>query len=437
MSSLLVFGAGKSATVLIDYLVEQCARMNISLEVVDAQPGVAANKLSASCEGLGISTLQCKASSYDIHSHSDREASIKRADAVISLLPPQLHAVVASDCIQHQKSLFTASYVDPFIQQQAPEIKKRGLLFLYEMGLDPGIDHMSLMELLEAIRKKGGVPIGIRSHCGGLVAPESDDNPWHYKISWNPRNVVMAGTSGARYLENGQVVDISHPRLFREKRMLILDTVGEFAFYPNRDSLSYIDRYGLQGIDSFQRTTLRHPQFMRGWSQLVELGMIDEKRIIELRPETSLASALNQCATLPDSLPDDLRDQLEWLGWSDYQTTLPFQSSTPASILQFAMEQKWVLRPEDKDQVVMVHEIEYRVDQETKRITSWMVDTGSDAVRTAMARTVGLPIGVAAIQFMEKKWSVTGLQIPTLPVIYKPVMEALRARGLVFHEREN
>jgi len=437
MSSLLVFGAGKSATVLIDYLVQACSLKGFSLEVVDAQPGVANAKLQDSCQRQGIDGTSFIARSYDIHSVTDRESSITNAEVVISLLPPHLHSIVAGDCIRLKRSLFTASYVDPSIQQMASEIEENGLLFLYEMGLDPGIDHMSLMELLEGIRAKGGVPTGIRSHCGGLVAPESDDNPWHYKISWNPRNVVMAGVAGAQYLENDQVIEKKHAQLFREQHLLRLDQVGEFAYYPNRDSLSYIDRYGLQGIASFQRTTLRHPAFMKGWNAIVELGMIDDKRIVELKPGTTLAAGLNACVGLPDTLSSDIRYLLDWLGWDDHQTLLPFASSTPASILQFAMENKWVLKPTDKDQIVMVHEIEYQIDGKTKYLKSWLIDTGLDAVRTAMARTVGLPIGMAAVQFLEKRWTAKGLQIPTLPTIYEPVLTELRSYGLVFHESEN
>lgn len=434
MPRLLLFGAGKSATVLIDYLVLQCARRGFSLEVVDAQPGVAREKILDSCHRQGVDPASFAGVSYDIHASSERQASIARADLVISLLPPHLHTIVATDCLLAHKSLFTASYIDPSIREQAAAIERHGLLFLYEMGLDPGIDHMSLMVLLDHIRSKGGTPTQVRSHCGGLVAPESDNNPWHYKISWNPRNVVLAGTAGAQYLENGQVIQKSHAQLFSEEHILRIERLGEFAFYPNRDSLSYIETYGLQGIESFQRTTLRHPAFMRGWNELITLGMIDESREIELGSDSTLADALHRCASLPHELSAEIRSMLEWLGWTDHRTPFPHRSATPASILQFAMEQKWKLAPGDKDQIVMVHEIDYRIGTASKHLMSWLVDTGKDAARTAMARTVGLPIGIAAIQFLDKKWNATGLQIPTLPSIYRPVLDELKEYGIVFNE---
>lgn len=437
MPGILLFGAGKSATVLIDYLVLQCSRRGWSLEVVDAQPGIALEKLSDSCRLQGLDPSPFLGSAYDIHDAAVRRASIERATLVLSLLPPHLHAVVAADCLELGRSLFTASYVDSFIMEKAAAIEQAGLLFLYEMGLDPGIDHMSLMDLLDGIRAGGGVPTRVLSHCGGLVAPQSDDNPWHYKISWNPRNVVMAGKAGAQFLENERVVEKDHRQLFAEQRILQVSGVGEFAHYPNRDSLSYIDRYGLTGIGSFQRTTLRHPDFMRGWNELVRMGMIDEQRQIELKPDSSLATAFNRCATLPTGLPSDLQFMLEWLGWSDHQTIVPFLVCTPASLLQFAMEKKWVLHPEDKDRIVMVHEIDYRIGNEEKRLVSWLVDTGVDSLRTAMSKTVGLPIGIAAIQFLDKKWKSVGLQIPTLPHIYKPVLKELSEKGITFTERRD
>ena len=434
MSKILLFGAGKSATVLIDFLVQQCAEYDFSLEVVDALPEVAHQKIQDSVQRAHVNDANFIGRSFDINDSAKRLASIESADLVLSLLPPHLHAVVALDCIHLSKSLFTASYVDPAIRQHAASIEANGSLFLYEMGLDPGIDHMSLLSLLDAIRLQGGQPIRVLSHCGGLVAPESDDNPWHYKISWNPRNVVMAGKAGAQYLEKGVVIEKNHAQLFSELRTLYLRDVGEFAFYPNRDSLSYIDRYGLQGIESFQRTTLRHPDFIRGWSELIQLGMIDDERTIEWTTPVTLSQALNQCSPLSTETPPDLRAMLEWLGWSDPTTILPFQSATPAQILQFAMEQKWVLHPTDKDQVVMLHEIDYRVGPETKSMRSWLVDTGVDSVRTAMAKTVGLPLGIAAMQFLTGKWKATGLQIPTLPDIYVPVLEELKKQGIAFEE---
>lgn len=432
MSKILLFGAGKSATVLIDFLVHQCAQHQFSLEVVDAMPEVAHRKIQDSAQRKQIDTSRFIGHSFDINDSNKRLASMETADLVLSLLPPHLHSVVAMDCIKLSKSLFTASYVDQEIRKQAPSIESNGSLFLYEMGLDPGIDHMSLLSLLEEIKREGGQPTKVLSHCGGLVAPESDDNPWHYKISWNPRNVVMAGMSGARYLDQGIITELSHQQIFSHLNTVHIPEAGELAYYPNRDSLSYLELYGLTGLQTFQRTTLRHPAFMRGWNQIVQMGMIDEKRVIDLMPGSTLATGLNRCAPIPTSLDADLRSMLEWLGWTDETTLVPPHITTPASILQYALEQKWVLNANDRDQIVMLHEIEYRIGSEIRHLRSWLVETGIDSSRTAMAKTVGLPLGIAAIQYLTGKWRVTGLQIPTLPVIYVPVLEELKQHGIRF-----
>ncbi len=435
MASILVFGAGKSASVLIEYLAVQCNRSGFTLEVVDAMPGLAEQKISAACRRLGIAGSAFTAKSYSIDSAADRSASIQSATVVISLLPPHLHAVVAADCLVFGRSLFTASYLDAFVEQQREKIREKGLLFLYEMGLDPGIDHMSLIALLEKVRTAGGVPVSIRSHCGGLVAPESDNNPWHYKISWNPRNIVLAGLAGARFLENSVITHRAHEQLFSVLQTVEVPGTGELAFYPNRDSLNYLDRYQLTGLKNFQRTTLRHPDFIRGWNQVVKMGLIDEKRVIELMPGTSLASALQSCAPIPSTVEADIRAMLEWLGWADHTTIVPYPSATPASILQFAMEQKWVLNPGDRDRIVMLHEIEYRIGNKFHKIQSWLVEDGQDSTYTAMAKTVGLPLGMAAVQYLRGGIRTTGLQIPILPEIYTPVLKELESFGIVFEEQ--
>ncbi len=437
MSKILLFGAGKSATVLIDFLVEQCTQRGYGLEVVDAAEGLARQKLTDSCARARVDSNSFQAAAYSIDAVAHRRASIESADLVISLLPPHLHEVVATDCLALNRSLFTASYLDEAVRSAEKEIGDKGLLFLYEMGLDPGIDHMSLMALLDRIRRHGGRPIAIRSHCGGLVAPPSDDNPWHYKISWNPRNVVMAGKAGAQFLEHGVAQTRTYAQLFDQWQEVAIPGAGPLAFYHNRDSLHYISLYGLSDVQTFLRTTLRHPDFMQGWNVLVKMGMTDETRQIDLAPNTSLADALNQCCRLDEALPDDLRNRLQWLGWSDSQTKVPFTSLSPAQLLQFCMETKWVLRPDDKDRILMLHEIEYWQGEEKKRLNSWLIQDGEDAVRTAMAKTVGLPLGIAAIQYLEGSIVASGLQIPTRPEIYQPVLETLKIYGIDFLESED
>ncbi|MHB1922605.1 MAG: saccharopine dehydrogenase C-terminal domain-containing protein, partial [Chitinophagaceae bacterium] len=238
MKNILLFGAGKSTTFLIEYLLDHAPKNKWHLTVVD-------NDLQLIRTKIGKSYF-ATAESFDIHEEEKRKRVLSHADLVISLLPTQLHSKIAIDCLAFGKNLITASYLDDEIKKLNGEIKKAGLLFLYEAGLDPGIDHMSAMNLIHSIQKKGGTILSYRSFCGGLLAPESFDNPWDYKISWNAKNVVSAGVSGAKYKEKGEIKEVSYEKLFDPKRTTYVEGLGKMAFYPNRDSLPYLDLYGLQ-----------------------------------------------------------------------------------------------------------------------------------------------------------------------------------------------
>ncbi|MBC7902905.1 MAG: saccharopine dehydrogenase NADP-binding domain-containing protein, partial [Gemmatimonadaceae bacterium] len=266
--TILLIGAGKSATVLINYLEEQASQNDWQLVIADYNPLLAASKITK--------PSYAKAVALDVANGAERTKLIAAADIVISLLPPVLHFIIAKDCIQYRKNLLTASYVDDNMRSLENEIEKEGLLFLCEMGLDPGIDHMSAMKLLNHIRSEGGHVSSFRSHCGGLVAPESDDNPWRYKISWNPRNVVFAGKAGATFRENGAMRMVEYKELFDANRVVNLPELGYLAWYPNRDSLSYTSIYGLTDAETFVRTTLRFPEFCFGWKHIIDLKLTDE-----------------------------------------------------------------------------------------------------------------------------------------------------------------
>ncbi len=281
MQNILLFGAGKSATVLIDYLIKNSMEENWKLTVVDADLKLAQSKIG--------NAIRAAAISFDIRNSDERIKFIQHADIVISLLPPSLHYLVARDCVTCNKNLLTASYVDENIQGLKPEIEKRKLLFLGEMGLDPGIDHMSAMKAIDSIRTKGGQITSFKSHCGGLVAPESDDNPWHYKISWNPRSVVLAGKAGAHFKDNGEEKRLPYEELFTPDRVLEIPDIGFLSWYPNRDSLSYREKYGLTDAQTFIRTTLRHPDFMYGWKNIIDLKLTDETPKYETNGKTLYA----------------------------------------------------------------------------------------------------------------------------------------------------
>ncbi|MGZ5286609.1 MAG: saccharopine dehydrogenase C-terminal domain-containing protein [Flavisolibacter sp.] len=498
MKKVLLFGAGKSASVLIRYLLDHAARENWQLVLVDASLEQAQKKIGDSSYGMALA--------FDIRDEEQRATSISEAAIVISLMPPALHFLVAKDCIRFEKNLLTASYVDEQMRSLEPEIKEKGLLFLCEMGLDPGIDHMSAMKLINEIRDGGGTIQSFLSHCGGLVAPESDDNPWHYKISWNPRNVVNAGKAGAIFKLDGEIREMEYPELFAEKRFVPVPDSEVLCWYPNRDSLSYIPLYGLENCSTFIRTTLRHPDFIYGWKNIVDLKLTDEKNqydtdnkslqqmfkehmdqngftewleqklqdqftstksllaelvnLVELEQKAAEKGIeqveefmvvddngdlknididelkVNAAATLADKMHDAslTLKQLFYLGLDDATTLVNKGRCSAADVLLLALEKKLVLQPEDRDMVVMLHEIEYGVGNEKFKATSTLIVKGNDEIHTAMASTVGLPLGIAARLVLNGTIQTTGLHIPILPEIYEPVLNELKDHGIVFNE---
>lgn len=498
MKTILLFGAGKSATVLISYLLENAITENWKVVVVDADLKLAQDKIGKS--------QKAEAVSFDIKDIAQRSKYIRTADIVISLLPPALHIEVAKDCVKHHKNLLTASYVDAAIRALQPEIEKNKLLFLCEMGLDPGIDHMSAMQILDDIRQQGGTVTSFKSHCGGLVAPESDDNPWHYKISWNPRNIIMAGKAGAHFREEGQEVNMGYEELFNPDRVVDIPGNGYLSWYPNRDSLSYTPLYRLEEVPTFIRTTLRHPEFMYGWKNIIDLKLTDEtpcyetdnktlqqvfkehmdkngfgewlnQKLTERFSETrtmmeqlmQLMDAETEAAKEGTEMPgtfmtadekgnleeveiDAVKNraasyvaakmhqanltlkQLFFLGLDDNETMVNKGLCSPADILQFAVERKLALRPYDKDMIVMLHEIDYNKGDRHTAVKSSLVVKGENNLHTAMAKTVGLPLGIAAKLILSGKIRLSGLHIPTIKEIYKPVLKELEQHGVQFHE---
>jgi len=498
MKKILLFGAGKSATVLIDYLIANAVKENWQLIVVDADIELAKSKIGISSYGLAVS--------FDINKTEERKKYIGEADIVISLLPPSLHYVVAEDCVELNKNLLTASYVDDRIRKLGSKIESKGLLFLCEMGLDPGIDHMSAMKIIDEIHAKKGRVISFQSHCGGLVAPESDDNPWHYKISWNPRSVVLAGKAGARYKENGEKKQLPYEELFSADRVVEVPELGYLSWYPNRDSLGYATLYGLQETDTFIRTTLRYPDFMYGWKNVIELKLTDEKPAYDTDKKTlydvfkehmdkngfgqwleqklterftQTKDMLNNLVKLMEAEKEAKEEELEvpqefmsvdekgniteieldevknraasflaykmreanltlkqlfFLGLDDQETMINKGFCSAADVLQFALEKKLALEPEDKDMIVMMHEIKFRIGNQESDVKSLLIVKGEDNIRTAMAKTVGLPLGIAAKLILSGTIHLKGLHIPTKREIYEPVLKELEEHEIKFNE---
>ena len=500
MKHILLFGAGKSSTVLIEYLKEISVENNYKVTVADGNLPAVQAKVGEHSHVLAVQA--------NVENEFERHHLVRQADVVISLLPPSLHYLVALDCLEFGKHLLTASYVDDRLKALEPEIKSKNLLFLCEMGLDPGIDHMTAMELIHRIKAFGGNITSFKSHCGGLIAPESDTNPWHYKISWNPRNIILAGKSGARYKENGQEVSLNYEELFTVDRLIDVPNLSMLAWYPNRDSLSYIPLYQLEETATFIRTTLRHPDFCFGWKNIVDLKLTDENDLYDTAEMTvadffkkhfdkyGFSDWLNEMLTTRLSFAKDLMEnllqlieteeelkeegrntdesimlvnekgelasvevdevkdkaaatlaikmheanlslkQLFFLGL-DSNELLNVGHRTAAEILQHILETKLALEPADKDMIVMMHEVEYELEGKSSEVKSTMIVKGEDSVHTAMAKTVGLPLGIAAKLILQEKITERGLHIPIGSAFYIPVLTELENHGIYFTETPN
>ncbi len=318
------------------------------------------------------------------------------------------------------------------------KLSKRDCSFLERWDLIPGIDHMSAMKMIDEIKKKGGTISSFKSHCGGLVSPESDDNPWHYKITWNPANVVMAGSSGAIYRDHGNVVTVPYCSIFNDDNHVVnVPALFPLAWYANRDSLSYIDTYHLNNVETFLRTTLRHPSFCRGWNKIISLDLTNANDHEEIKECNTILEWLNlkkkkQSSKIDDAFfNDEFVEQINYLGLQQ-EEKIPETVNNSASLLQFILEKKLPMMPHDKDMIVMLHEIEYSLNGKKKAMRSCLIVKGEDQLHTAMAKTVGLPLGIAANLMLQNKLPITGLHIPVLPEIYEPVLKELELNGIQF-----
>lgn len=430
--NILLFGAGKSATTLIDYLLKQTEIFDWKLVVADAN--IAAIELKT---GKHTNSQAVEA---DINNEAQRQSLIAKADIVISMMPPHLHILVAKDCVALGKSLLTASYMDEGIKGFDEMAKQKGIVLLCEMGLDPGIDHMSAMKLFDEIKAQGGKITSFKSHCGGLVAPESDNNPWRYKISWNPRNVVLAGKAGALFIENFEEKNIGYNQIFSTGHTVGTgnEIIGNLSTYPNRNSLPYQEIYDLKNCKDFVRTTLRYPAFMHGWQKIVELNLTDETPAYEtanmsLKAFFSEHFEKNKVQNL-SAFDEDFKNQLEYFGLNDNETLINKGFCSAADVMQFVLEKKLALSPNDKDMIVMIHEIGYELNDKQHFVVSKLIIEGENSLHTAMSKTVGLPLGIAAKLILNNELKLSGALIPTTKEIYEPVLKELGAFGISFEE---
>ncbi|MFI5219304.1 MAG: saccharopine dehydrogenase family protein [Bacteroidia bacterium] len=445
MRKILLLGAGRSATALIKYLLDNSQTENWQLTVADLSEELARAKIK--------NNSNAKAISFDIKDENQRADEIKNSDIVISLLPTDLHFLVAVDCIRFKKNLITASYISDVIHKLNDQAVEDGVLLLNEMGLDPGIDHMSAMQIIDRLKSENAELLSFKSYTGGLIAPECNNNPWGYKFTWNPRNVILAGQGTAKYIENGMAHYIPYSRLFTQTEKLSVDGVGNFEGYANRDSPAYRHHYRIENIPTLLRGTLRTEGFCESWNVFVQLGLTDDSFTVESSAELSYAQLVE--ALLPKNIQGkDLKskvavlcgidaesktiNKIEWTGIFSNEK-IKIDRATPAQILQDLLLKRWALEENDKDMVVMQHQFEFedsgKKTNSRRKLISSLVVKGDNAENTAMAKTVGLPMGIAAKLILNEKIKLTGVQIPVMEEIYKPVLKELEMHGIVFREK--
>lgn len=443
MRTILIIGAGKSTAYLVKYLLDKSVAEQLHITLADKNIDFATKLIDHHPNGNAIA--------FDIFDEQQRTKEITKADIVVSMLPARFHIEVAKDCLTLNKNMVTASYVSKEMQALHKAVKAKGLLFLNEMGVDPGIDHMSAMQVIDRIKANGGEMILFESFTGGLVAPESDDNLWNYKFTWNPRNVVTAGQGGAaKFLQEGKFKYIPYHRLFRRTEFLEVDGYGRFEAYANRDSLKYQSLYGLDAIQTLYRGTIRRVGFGKAWQIFIMLGMTDDSYTIEDSEHMSYRDFVN--SFLPyshtDSVELKLRHQLkidqddiiweklEELDMFNPNKKVELQNATPAQILQKILMDSWTLQQDDKDMLVMYHKFGYELNGEKHQIDATMVCKGENQTYTAMAKTVGLPVAIATLKVLNKEIQEKGVKIPINKNIYEPILSELIKFDIIFKEKE-
>lgn len=443
MRHILIIGAGRSASSLIQYLLNKSEEEKLHLTIGDLSLELAEKKIDNHPNATALA--------FDIFNENQRQTEIQKADIVISMLPAHLHFEVAKDCIKYKKHMVTASYISEAMQSLDADARANNLVFMNEIGLDPGIDHMSAMKVIDEIRGQGGKMLLFESFCGGLVAPESDNNLWNYKFTWAPRNVVLAGQGGAaKFIQEGTYKYIPYHKLFRRTEFLEVEGYGKFEGYANRDSLKYREIYGLNDILTLYRGTIRRVGYSRAWNMFVQLGMTDDTYLIDNSETISYRDFIN--LFLPyhptDSIElktrlslgieqDDIMwDKLVELDIFNENKIVGLKNATPAQILEKILNDSWTLEKDDKDMIVMYHKFGYELNGVQKQIDSKMVCIGEDQTYTAMSKTVGLPVAMATLQILNGNIKTPGVQLPLNKEVYLPILKELEEFGVRFHEKE-
>ena len=438
MHKVLVLGAGLVSKPLVRYLLEQ----------PDFHVKVASRTVSKA-EKLIDNHPDGEAQSLNVKDTAALGKLVHEADLVISLLPYIHHVTVAEFCLEHRKNMVTTSYVSEAMQRLDSKAKEAGLLVLNEIGVDPGIDHMSAMKIIHGVQNAGGEITSFRSYCGGLPAPEANTNPYGYKFSWSPKAVLLAGKNSGRYLENGKEINIPGEDLFDNYWPIKIEGIGDLEYYINRDSIPYMETYGIQTTKTMFRGTLRYPGWCQTLKKMVELGLLDETEredlkgltyaqfIAKLIESSNGANLKKELASYLKIAEDsEVLKRFEWLGLlSDRPFSL--EKGSAMDILGELMLEKMPYEEGERDMIILHHEFvaEYPKEDRKEKIFSTLIDFGIPHGDSSMSRTVSLPAAIGAKLVLEGKIDATGVHIPVNPTIYEPILKELERLGIVFKER--
>jgi len=441
MKKILILGAGLSSKFLINYLLERAESSDWNIRLGDISLDQAKEKINNHPRGEALF--------FNADDPNQLMEEVRESDLVISMLPAKFHIKIAKECVRFGVNMVTASYVSEEIQALDAEAKSKGVLLMNEVGVDPGIDHMSAMQVIDRLKVEGSKLIAFESSTGGLVAPSFDNNPWKYKFTWAPRNVVLAGAAGARFLHNSRFKYIPYHKLFSRYEIIDIPEYGQFEVYPNRDSLKYQATYGLEELSTMFRGTIRRPPFCSAWNLLVQLGATDDTYTMDdtehmtYRQFTNSFVAYNIVDSVEKKIAtylgidenSDLMDKLKWLGLFE-ETVIGIPDLTPARVLQHILEKKWAMEPGDKDMIIMEHQFDYIRLGKHRKIFSTLVVIGENSSKTAMSKTVGLPAAIVSKLILEGKIDLSGIHIPVAKQVYEPVLHELKDFGIEFKERD-
>jgi saccharopine dehydrogenase-like NADP-dependent oxidoreductase len=426
---IILFGAGRSARHLVSFLVEGSVEGKWSVVVADTN-------VSHWIEEYG-SIEQVRFVAGDATNAEFRHDLIAHSSLVISMLPAFMHAEVVRDCINFHVHVFTPSYVSPEVNAMHELALQEDVLVLNEMGVDPGIDHISAMEIIHRLKNQGAEIESFESYTGGLVAPASDDNLWGYKISWNPRNIILAGSSGhAMYRENNKLRMVPYYKLFDEVETVVASDGVRYDAYPNRNSVHYLELYGLENVHKLVRGTLRKQGYCKGWSFLVKNGFVNDDTKISAGEFSTWAELSQSLLGLNFNIKNENEEVAEMLKEIGIFSNEPLKNEelTCAQHLQQLLEKKWVLKEGDRDMIVMVHKFGYALNGKKFMLTSSMVLEGDDEFKTAMSKTVSMPLAFAVNRLFNGDFSSRGVQIPVTAEFYEPLLHDLHNYGISFVE---